>query len=79
MERALELARLGGGWTHPNPRVGAVLVRDGVIVGEGYHARVGGPHAEVVALAAAGEAARAPPYVTASPANTTAAPSAPPR
>ncbi|MEI7868932.1 MAG: bifunctional diaminohydroxyphosphoribosylaminopyrimidine deaminase/5-amino-6-(5-phosphoribosylamino)uracil reductase RibD [Candidatus Methylumidiphilus sp.] len=44
--------------THPNPRVGCVLVRDGVLVGEGWHERVGGHHAEVLALQKAGEVAR---------------------
>ncbi|MBA3559432.1 MAG: bifunctional diaminohydroxyphosphoribosylaminopyrimidine deaminase/5-amino-6-(5-phosphoribosylamino)uracil reductase RibD [Gemmatimonadaceae bacterium] len=58
MRRALELARLGWGQTAPNPMVGAVVVRDGEIVGEGYHARFGGDHAEVAALSAAGERAR---------------------
>jgi diaminohydroxyphosphoribosylaminopyrimidine deaminase/5-amino-6-(5-phosphoribosylamino)uracil reductase len=58
IERALELAERGRGTTHPNPVVGAVLVREGVIVGEGWHERKGGPHAEVGALEAAGEAAR---------------------
>jgi diaminohydroxyphosphoribosylaminopyrimidine deaminase/5-amino-6-(5-phosphoribosylamino)uracil reductase len=58
LERALELAERGRGTTHPNPVVGAVLVRDGEIVGEGWHERKGGPHAEVAALAAAGDRAR---------------------
>jgi diaminohydroxyphosphoribosylaminopyrimidine deaminase / 5-amino-6-(5-phosphoribosylamino)uracil reductase len=58
LERALELAERGRGTTRPNPVVGAVVVRDGEIVGEGWHERKGGPHAEVVALAAAGERAR---------------------
>ena len=58
LERALELAERGRGTTHPNPVVGAVLVRDGEIVGEGWHERAGGPHAEAVALEAAGERAR---------------------
>ncbi|MEQ5801420.1 bifunctional diaminohydroxyphosphoribosylaminopyrimidine deaminase/5-amino-6-(5-phosphoribosylamino)uracil reductase RibD [Halomonas sp. H10-9-1] len=58
MARALELARRGLYTTHPNPRVGCVLVKDGCLVGEGYHARAGEPHAEVHALNAAGEAAR---------------------
>ena len=58
LERALELAERGRGTTHPNPVVGAVVVRDGKVVGEGWHKRKGGPHAEVVALGAAGEAAR---------------------
>ena len=57
LERALELAERGRGTTRPNPVVGAVVVRDGEIVGEGWHERKGGPHAEVVALAAAGERA----------------------
>jgi diaminohydroxyphosphoribosylaminopyrimidine deaminase/5-amino-6-(5-phosphoribosylamino)uracil reductase len=57
LERALELAERGRGTTRPNPVVGAVVVRDGAIVGEGWHERAGEPHAEVVALAAAGELA----------------------
>ncbi len=58
LERALELAERGRGSTRPNPVVGAVVVRDGETVGEGWHERYGGPHAEVNALAAAGERAR---------------------
>ena len=58
MAQALRLAERGLNTTHPNPRVGCVLVRDGVVVGEGWHERAGGPHAEVVALRNAGEAAR---------------------
>jgi diaminohydroxyphosphoribosylaminopyrimidine deaminase/5-amino-6-(5-phosphoribosylamino)uracil reductase len=58
LERALELAERGRGTTHPNPVVGAVLVRDGKVVGEGWHERRGGPHAEVHALAEAGDSAR---------------------
>ena len=50
MEHALELALVGWGRVAPNPMVGAVLMRDGEIVGEGYHAEFGGPHAEIVAL-----------------------------
>ena len=50
MRRALELARLGWGSTNPNPMVGAVIVRDGVILGEGYHHGCGLPHAEVEAI-----------------------------
>jgi diaminohydroxyphosphoribosylaminopyrimidine deaminase / 5-amino-6-(5-phosphoribosylamino)uracil reductase len=68
MRRALELAYRGLGGTHPNPMVGAVVVRDGAIVGEGFHALHGGPHGEVVALDAAGErAAGATLYVTLEP------------
>lgn len=50
MARAVELARNGLETAHPNPRVGCVLARDGKIIGEGWHERPGGPHAEVVAL-----------------------------
>jgi diaminohydroxyphosphoribosylaminopyrimidine deaminase/5-amino-6-(5-phosphoribosylamino)uracil reductase len=68
LERALELAERGRGTTHPNPLVGAVLVRDGRVVGEGWHERAGGPHAEAAALEAAGERARgATLYVTMEP------------
>jgi diaminohydroxyphosphoribosylaminopyrimidine deaminase/5-amino-6-(5-phosphoribosylamino)uracil reductase len=68
LQRALELAERGRGMTHPNPVVGAVVVRDGEVVGEGWHERKGGPHAEVVALAAAAERARgATLYVTMEP------------
>lgn len=58
MARALRLAERGLRTTDPNPRVGCVIVRDGRIVGEGWHQKAGGPHAEVEALRAAGEAAR---------------------
>lgn len=58
MARALCLAARGRYSTHPNPRVGCVLVSGGRIVGEGWHRRPGGPHAEVLALREAGEAAR---------------------
>jgi diaminohydroxyphosphoribosylaminopyrimidine deaminase/5-amino-6-(5-phosphoribosylamino)uracil reductase len=58
MRRALELAALGHGLVSPNPMVGAVVVRDGRVVGEGWHEGPGRPHAEVRALAAAGERAR---------------------
>ncbi|HEV3408643.1 MAG TPA: bifunctional diaminohydroxyphosphoribosylaminopyrimidine deaminase/5-amino-6-(5-phosphoribosylamino)uracil reductase RibD [Gaiellaceae bacterium] len=58
LERALELAERGRGTTRPNPIVGAVVVVDGEVVGEGWHERPGGPHAEIVALEAAGERAR---------------------
>ena len=57
LARALELAEKGRGTTHPNPLVGAVVVRDGEVVGEGWHRRRGEPHAEVLALEAAGERA----------------------
>jgi diaminohydroxyphosphoribosylaminopyrimidine deaminase/5-amino-6-(5-phosphoribosylamino)uracil reductase len=68
LERALELAENGRGTTHPNPIVGAVVVAGDEVVGEGWHERKGGPHAEVVALAAAGERARgATVYVTLEP------------
>src|SRR5712675_1070653 len=68
MERALELAARGLYTTDPNPRVGCVLVRDGEVVGEGWHARSGEPHAEVMALrAAAGRARGAVAYVTLEP------------
>jgi diaminohydroxyphosphoribosylaminopyrimidine deaminase/5-amino-6-(5-phosphoribosylamino)uracil reductase len=68
IERALELAESGRGTTHPNPVVGAVAVVGGEIVGEGWHERKGGPHAEVTALADAGEKARgATVYVTLEP------------
>ncbi len=70
MRRALRLARRGWGSTAPNPMVGAVIVRDGEVVGEGWHARHGGPHAEVVALGVAGERARgATAYVSLEPCN----------
>ena len=58
MARALQLARKGLYSTHPNPRVGCVIVRDGQLIGEGWHLRAGEPHAEVHALREAGEAAR---------------------
>src|SRR5690606_12348726 len=68
MRLALEEAQKGLGSTSPNPPVGAVIVRDGEVVGRGHHERAGGPHAEKVALEAAGEAARgADLYVTLEP------------
>ena len=68
LARARELAERGRGTTHPNPVVGAVLVRDGEVVGEGWHERHGEPHAEAHALRAAGERARgATLYVTLEP------------
>ena len=68
MERAIELARQGKGWTNPNPLVGAVIVKDGRVIGEGYHARCGEPHAERNAIAALTEPAEgADLYVTLEP------------
>jgi diaminohydroxyphosphoribosylaminopyrimidine deaminase / 5-amino-6-(5-phosphoribosylamino)uracil reductase len=58
LERALALAERGRGTAHPNPIVGCVIVRDGTVVGEGWHEQAGRPHAEVVALRSAGERAR---------------------
>lgn len=58
MARAIRLAERGLYTTDPNPRVGCVIVKDGRIVGEGWHRKAGGPHAEVEALSMAGEAAR---------------------
>lgn len=70
MRRAITLARRAEGMTSPNPMVGCVLVRDGVIVGEGWHKGVGTDHAEVAALKDAGEEARgATAYVTLEPCN----------
>lgn len=68
MRRALALAARGRGTTHPNPMVGCVLVHGDAVVGEGWHERAGGPHAEAAALAAAGDRARgATAYVTLEP------------
>jgi diaminohydroxyphosphoribosylaminopyrimidine deaminase / 5-amino-6-(5-phosphoribosylamino)uracil reductase len=68
MAEALALAGCGLYTTTPNPRVGAVVVRDGAVVGRGFHERAGGPHAETIALAEAGERARgATAYVTLEP------------
>lgn len=68
MARAMRLAERGIYTTDPNPRVGCVLVRDGCVVGEGWHRKAGEPHAERNALAAAGDAARgATAYVTLEP------------
>ncbi|MFW6022292.1 MAG: bifunctional diaminohydroxyphosphoribosylaminopyrimidine deaminase/5-amino-6-(5-phosphoribosylamino)uracil reductase RibD [Halanaerobiaceae bacterium] len=58
MKRTLELARKGEGFTSPNPMVGAIVVKDGKIIGQGYHQYYGGPHAEVYALEEAGIKAR---------------------
>jgi diaminohydroxyphosphoribosylaminopyrimidine deaminase/5-amino-6-(5-phosphoribosylamino)uracil reductase len=68
MLRALVLACRGEGFVEPNPMVGCVLVRGGAVVGEGWHQRFGGPHAEIEALRAAGDAAQgATAYVTLEP------------
>lgn len=68
MQRAIDLAWQGVNTTMPNPRVGCVIVRDGEVVGEGWHRRAGEPHAEVLALQQAGERARgATAYVTLEP------------
>jgi diaminohydroxyphosphoribosylaminopyrimidine deaminase/5-amino-6-(5-phosphoribosylamino)uracil reductase len=67
MARALELAAQGDYRTGRNPKVGAVIVRDGVILAEGFHAESGGPHAEAVAFEALADAAGATLYVTLEP------------
>ena len=68
MQRAIELARLGQYSTKPNPNVGCVIVKDGQLVGEGFHPKAGQPHAEVFAMRQAGEQARgATAYVTLEP------------
>jgi diaminohydroxyphosphoribosylaminopyrimidine deaminase / 5-amino-6-(5-phosphoribosylamino)uracil reductase len=70
MKLALRLAARGAGWVSPNPMVGAVVVKNGQVVGRGYHRLAGLPHAEVEALQAAGEAASgADLYVTLEPCN----------
>lgn len=71
MSRAIALARKGEGLTRPNPPVGAVLVKNGRCIGEGYHHRAGGAHAEINALRKAGDKARgATLYVTLEPCST---------
>ena len=68
MARALRLAARGLNTTTPNPRVGCVIVRDGLVIGEGWHQRAGEPHAEAIALGTAGDRARgATAYVTLEP------------
>ena len=67
MPRALELAERGRYTTAPNPMVGCVIVRDGRILGEGFHERAGEPHAEIVAMRSAGEVRGATMYVTLEP------------
>ncbi len=70
MQKALQLAGLARGRTSPNPLVGAVVVNNGLIIGEGYHHQAGSPHAEVLAIQDAGEKARgADLYVTLEPCN----------
>src|SRR3954468_11837321 len=58
LERAIDLAERGVGQVTPNPNVGAVVARDGAVVGEGWHEVFGGPHAEVTAPHAAGDSGR---------------------
>jgi diaminohydroxyphosphoribosylaminopyrimidine deaminase/5-amino-6-(5-phosphoribosylamino)uracil reductase len=81
MRRAIALAARGLGTTSPNPVVGCLLLSaDGEVVGEGFHAYAGGPHAEIVALAQAGERARGgTAWSRSSPATTPAAPAPAPR
>ncbi|WP_122900520.1 bifunctional diaminohydroxyphosphoribosylaminopyrimidine deaminase/5-amino-6-(5-phosphoribosylamino)uracil reductase RibD [Acinetobacter sp. B51(2017)] len=68
MQQAIELARRGQYSTKPNPNVGCVIVKDGKLIGEGFHPKAGQPHAEVFALRAAGEQAQgATAYVTLEP------------
>jgi diaminohydroxyphosphoribosylaminopyrimidine deaminase/5-amino-6-(5-phosphoribosylamino)uracil reductase len=67
LARCLELAERGRRTAAPNPVVGAVVVRDGRVLGEGWHERPGGPHAEIVALRAAGDAAGATVYTNLEP------------
>lgn len=68
MARAIQLARQGWYSTRPNPRVGCVLIKDGTVIGEGFHRKAGKPHAEINALNAAGAAAQgATAYVTLEP------------
>ncbi len=71
LREALRLAARGEGWTRPNPPVGALVVKNGEVVGRGWHRKAGGPHAEVFALEEAGAAARgATLYVTLEPCST---------
>ncbi|MBW2259252.1 MAG: bifunctional diaminohydroxyphosphoribosylaminopyrimidine deaminase/5-amino-6-(5-phosphoribosylamino)uracil reductase RibD [Deltaproteobacteria bacterium] len=72
MKMALELAEQGRGWTSPNPMVGAVIVKDGTVIGKGFHQAAGGPHAEIHALNdAEGKAKGATLYVSLEPCNHT--------
>jgi len=67
MRRALDLAEQGRGRTSPNPMVGCVITRNGEVLAEGYHAKAGGPHAEIVALDKVGDAEGATIYITLEP------------
>ncbi len=67
MRLALGLARRGEGWVEPNPMVGCVLVRDGQLIGQGYHRRFGGPHAEIEALRVCDDPQGATAFVTLEP------------
>ena len=68
MQQAIDLAKLGCYATRPNPAVGCVIVKEGVLIGQGWHRKAGEPHAEVLALKEAGEQARgATVYVTLEP------------
>ncbi len=67
MQRALDLAQLGGGFVVPNPWVGCVVVRDNILLGEGFHAQYGGPHAEVNAFRDIKDARGATAYVSLEP------------
>lgn len=70
MRQALDLAKRALGQTYPNPAVGCVVVKDGAVVGEGFHPKAGMPHAEVYALRAAGSSAKGgTAYVTLEPCN----------
>lgn len=68
MRRAIELAKKGTGWVNPNPKVGAVIVKDGQVIGEGYHVKCGQMHAERNAIASLRDSAEgATMYVTMEP------------
>src|SRR5258708_5769805 len=68
MRKAIELAMRGRGLVEPNPMVGCVIVKDGRVIGQGWHQKFGGPHAEINALAACAESpAGATAYVTLEP------------
>ncbi|MEM9409585.1 MAG: bifunctional diaminohydroxyphosphoribosylaminopyrimidine deaminase/5-amino-6-(5-phosphoribosylamino)uracil reductase RibD, partial [Planctomycetota bacterium] len=67
MQHAVSIARQGEGYVEPNPMVGCVLVKDGKVIGEGFHQKFGGPHAEVNAIASCDDAIGATAYVTLEP------------